>query len=898
MQEEISFGGWLRKQRRAMDLTRQALADKVGCAEVTLRRIEAGTLKPSKELASILLEKLGIPEAERPRWISFARGLSGFPLPSNSPKKPKSNLPAPITSFIGREKEQTKVNRLIAKHRLVTLTGPGGVGKTRLSLKVGEQILGNYDDGVWLVELASILDPLLIPHNTAIAVGLRDAPQRPVIDMLCDYLREKKMLVILDNCEHLLDACAQLADVLLKRCPSLKILATSRETLGILGEAVYQVPSLELPDFQQLIENIRGYESIKLFEERAQLAQINFSLTTENAYDVAKICRRLDGIPLAIELAAARISTFSPEQIETRLQESLSLLSTGNRTALPRHQTLQATINWSHDLLTPAEQTLFRRLSIFVGGWTLEAAEFVCSDGDIKSEAILNLLAQLIHKSLVLVEETDIGSRYRMLETVRQYASEKLIASGERDTLCDRHLEYFLHLAETASPHLIRPEQLEWLNLLDTDYENLRLAFKSSLGKETAKSSMIFCAALRWYWIVRCYWLEGLSWVTRALEEPGQEATQNEKVVRVKALYTKASLQWKLGRFEQLLSSAQASLTLALEVSEKKDIAIARYYVGVGLLWLSGSEYERAVAMIEESLANFQELNDIFWQAQVFPILTQFLAGQGNRNWADVLSKSVELGRAAGERLTLAEASSDLARFLFDSNQVGAARQYAEESDQLYEQIGAGKASLNSQLFAQIAWLSGEYAKARALYLELQERCRFLGDRYMMVKCQGNLGILAMEEGHLAQAQVEFEKALALSQHFDFKPVTANCMIELSKLFYMQGNFEAFKRYVRECLALRNYLGESQKPYILLTILISLSFRKPEIAAQLLGVIDYFEKLGEYPFRPIEQRYRASATLRIRNTLSEAIFNSFFIEGQKLSVDEALDLALKAVEDM
>jgi predicted ATPase/DNA-binding XRE family transcriptional regulator len=898
MQEEISFGIWLRKQRRALDLSRQAFADQVGCAEVTLRRIEAGTLKPSQELASLLVEQLGIPEAERSQWISFARGLSDFPSQSHlSSNKPKSNLPAPLTSFIGREKEQAEVIQLITKHRLVTLTGSGGVGKTRLSLEVGKQILGNYADGVWLVELAPILDPLLVPRTTAIAIGLRDEPQRPVIDMLSDYLREKQILIILDNCEHLLDACAQLAGTLLKRCPSLKILATSREALGILGEAVYRVPSLELPDIQHLHEKIRDYESVCLFEERAQLARMDFSLTPENASSVTQICNRLDGIPLAIELAAARVSNFSVEQIALRLQESIGLLTIGNRTALPRHQTLRAAIDWSYDLLSLDEQTLFRRLSVFVNGWTLEAAESICSDISLKSNAIPDLLIQLINKSLVVALEDSGRIRYRMLETIRQYANEKLIEVGESELIRDSHLDYFLKLAVTAESHLTRSEQLEWFSLLDADYENLRLAFESSLDKETTESSMIFCAALHWYWIVHCYWLEGLSWVTRALEEPGQEATKSQKVARVKALYTQASLQWMLAKFEQSLSSAEASLTLALEVSEKNDIAIAQYYVGTALIWLSGSEYDRAIAMLEESLADFQGLNDIFWQAQVFPILTEFLAGQSKRKLADSHSKSVELARAAGERFTLADALEALARFLFDSNQVGAAKDCAEESDQLYEQIGGARASFNSHLFAQIAWISGEYIKARALYMELQERCRLLGDSYMIVICQHYLGMLSTEEVHLAQAQVELEKALALSQQLDYKPVAANCLVVLSKLSYKQGNLEAFKRYVRECFALRNYFLQTQKTYILLMILISLSFQKPEIATLLLGVIDYFEKRGE-SLSPVTQRYRASATIHIRDTLGNAAFEAAFAKGQKMSLDEALDLALITVEEM
>lgn len=898
MQEEISFGVWLRKQRRALDLSRQAFADQVGCAEVTLRRIEAGTLKPSKELASILLERLGIPEAERPQWISFARGLSSFPLSSPpASNKPLSNLPAPITTFIGREKEQSEVIRLITKHRLVTLTGPGGVGKTRLAIKVGEQVLGNYADGVWLVELAPLLDPTFVPRTAAIVIGLRDEPQRPVVDMLADYLSEKRMLIILDNCEHLLDACAQLADTLLKRCPSLKILATTREALGILGEAVYNVPSLELPNLQQLVEKFREYESVRLFEERAQLARMDFSLTIDNASAVAKICTHLDGIPLAIELAAARVNMFSTGQIAERLHESFRLLAGGNRTALPRHQTLQATIDWSYDLLSPAEKTLFCRLSMFVNGWTLEAAESICSDVIIRPETISDLLTKLISKSMVITGEVGNELRYHMLETIRQYANEKLVESGESDALRDRHLEYFLNLAETAEPHLIRPEQLDWLPVLETDYENLRFAFEWSLSKKTAELSLNLCKALWWFWRIRCYWLEGLSWLKRALAKPSQNESMNEKAARSRALATYVDLEWQLGNFEESLSPAQASLELASEVSDKKDIAIAMFHMAEALM-LRGGDDDRARYMMEQSLADFQELNDIFWQAQVFGQLGSFLVRQGKLNWASILPRCLELARAAGERLMLGEALSALARFLFESNQVDAAREYAEESDQLYKQLGAGKASENSLLFAQMAWISGEYTKAGALYMEAQERFRLLGDRYTIVICQANLGMLSMEEGNLTQAQLDLQQALVLSQQLKYNPVIANCLIELSKLSYMQGDLDAFKRYIRESLALRNYFPEFQKPYILLTILTSMYSQKPEIAAQLLGVIDSYERRSDDRFRPVEQRYYARAHANIRNALSNAIFESAFAEGQKMSLDEALDLALKTVEEM
>ena len=895
MQEEITFGVWLRKQRRALDLSRQAFADQVGCAEVTLRRIEAGSLKPSKELARIILEKLGIPEVERPRWISFARGTSSFSPSTNSANKPITNLPAALTTFIGREKEQSDVIRLLDQHRLVTLTGPGGVGKTRLSIKVGEQALSNYPDGVWLVELAPILDPLLVPRITALAVGLRDEPQRPVMDMLSDYLVDKQMLLILDNCEHLLDACAQLTDILLKRCPSLKILVTSREALGILGAAIYHVPSLELPDIQQIVEKIRDYESVRLFEERAQLIRTDFTLTIDNAPAVAKICSRLDGIPLAIELAAARVNTFSAEQIAVRLQENLSFLTTGNRTALPRHQTLQAAIDWSYDLLSSAEQTLFRRLSVFVNGWTLEAVESICSDADIRSDAILDLLTQLINKSLVLAQEEHGVTRYRMLETVRQYSNEKLIEAGEREVLRDRHLEYFLNLAETAEPHLIRPEQIEWLPVLDADYENLRLAFEGALSKRSAESSLRLCAALGWFWEIRCYWLEGLDWVTRALAKPADD-TNNEKMIRVRALHTRVILEQPFGHIEQMQISAQESLALALENSNERDIAIAQYFLAAALIQYD-AEDAQALSLLKQCFGKFQELNELFWQAYSFQILRDFLVTQALTIPGGFLRR-IELARRAGERLVLAHSLSKYADWLFSVDQVDKAKESAEESDRLYKQIGSEQSSINPLLFADIAWSNGDRQTARSLLTELHQRFSLLGEKGFRSNSAGRLGLLAMEEGDLDQAQMYLEEALSIEREAGWRPWEAFYLIELGHLFYLQGNIERFKQYSKEGFALRRYFPDFHKTFVLMTILGSLYVQKPESSAQLLGVINNPNRENDIPRNPIEKRYCVRAEAHARQVLGKAAFESGFDRGQKMSLDEGLDLALKTVEQI
>ena len=899
MQDEISFGSWLRKQRRTLDLTRQTFADQVGCAEVTLRRIEAGTLKPSKQLAQTLLEKLGVPKAEQSQWIAFARGLSGFPFTPNLPSsKPNTNLPSSLTSFIGREKEQLDLLPLITKNRLVTLTGAGGVGKTRLAMRVGERVLGNYADGVWFVEFAPILDLLLVPRVTAIAVGLHDEPQRPVIEMLSDYLREKNMLIILDNCEHVLDACTTLADTLLKRCAGLKILVTSREALGILGEAVYSVPSLELPDTQKLLENFRTNASVRLFEERAQLARTDFSLTLENLTSVANICRQLDGIPLEIELAAARVIILSTRQIAARLQKRFRLLTTGNRSAPPRHQTLQAAIDWSYDLLAPAEKTVFQRLSVFINGWTLNAAGFVCSDEKIDSEDIWNLLTNLTNKSLVIVEKKHVGTRYRMLETIRQYANEKLVESGERNELCDRHLNYFLSLAETAGPYLMRPEQLEWLPVLDADYANLRLAFEWSLHEDAAKSSLKLCNALWWFWKIRGRWLEGLDCTKRALTNTSQGQSGNEKATRARVFAVQAALEWQLGNFKQMLAPAQESLVLASEVSNKRDMAIATFYVGIALARL-GENYDQALSLLEQSFTELESLHEEFYMAYFGPYYSELFAAQAKQKQQDRFARSLDLARKVGERVLLADVLSHYATWLFTINRLEEARERAEEAERLCKQIGIRRPGERSFVLAAIAWLEGDTQKARSIYMKSQERCSLLGEKIYRSISISQLGLLAMEEGDLNQAQLNLEQGLLLSQEIGSQVHSAIRLIQLSNLSYLQGDLEAFRQNAREGVSLRNSFLDGHKVIILKILLGSLYLEKPQSSAQILGTIANSQTESDLvPAEPITRLYCVRAEAHAREVLGDVAFESAFEEGRKKSLDEALDLALRTAEEM
>ena len=427
------------------------------------------------------------------------------------------NLPAQLTSFIGREKEIDEITKLIAVNRIVTLTGSGGAGKTRLSLHVGAEGLQHFPDGVWFIELAPVTDPALVSQTLLAIFNLRENVHHRPLEVLLDYLRPRTVLLLLDNCEHLIEACAQISEALLRACPKLKILASSREALGIAGEVPYRVPSLAAPNPEHLpsLEKLSELDSIRLFIERATTAKPDFKLTKDNASFVAQICFRLDGIPLAIELAAARVKMLSPEQIALRLDDRFRLLTGGLRTALPRQQTLRALIDWSYSLLSEPEKTLFRRLAVFVGGWTLEAAESACGEESSGAD-VLDLLTRLVDKSLVFSEEARGEIRYHRLETIRQYSREKFFETDEVETVRDRHLDFFVQFAELVDENLKGREQIVWQNRMAAEQDNLRAAMKWGLAR-SPENALRIAASLPLYWTTGGFSAEGFRWIQEAV---------------------------------------------------------------------------------------------------------------------------------------------------------------------------------------------------------------------------------------------------------------------------------------------------------------------------------------------------------------------------------------------
>jgi predicted ATPase/DNA-binding CsgD family transcriptional regulator len=563
----------------------------------------------------------------------------------HTPEHSPNNLPLELSSFVGREGELAEVKRLLESTRLLTLTGPGGCGKTRLALASASELVEGFKDGVWMVELASLADPSLVPQAVASTLGAREQPGRSLTETLSGYLGFKNVLVVLDNCEHLIEACATLAEALLRSCSGLRVLATSREALGITGEVAWSVPSLSLPDLRRLphIDGLPRYESVRLFLERTEAIKPTFALTEQNAPAVAQICYRLDGIPLAIELAAARAKVLSVEEISERLDDCFGLLTVGSRTTMPRHRTLHATIDWSHEMLSEEEQTLFRRLSVFAGGFALNAAESVCAEGELLRDEVLDLLSHLIDKSLVVVQEKVGETHYRLLETVQQYGRKKLDASADAEEVRKRHARFYLALAEEAEPWLKGHQQVEWMERLEAENQNLRAATHWLVEKGEIETVVRLAWALRLFWYQRGHQGEGYRYAGVVLEKGDALPT----VARARAFLVAAVMSLgfeSLGRTQQLW---EESFALFGQTGDRSGLALAMG--GVGIMAMLQGDTKRASTFMEDSVRLFRELGDEWGVSSVLMYLGMVPFNRGDyeeatRYFEEALAISREIG--------------------------------------------------------------------------------------------------------------------------------------------------------------------------------------------------------------------------------------------------------------
>jgi len=631
-----------------------------------------------------------------------------------------NNLPRQLSSFIGREKEIAEIKRLLSASPLVTLIGTGGCGKTRLALQVAAEVLEQYPQGVWLVELAALSDPNLLVQTIATSLGLRESPGQPLLQTLRDYLQSRTLLLVLDNCEHLIQACADLIATLLQACPHLSLLTTSREALRIGGEQMYRVPSLLAPDPDNLPKEekdlaaiVSEYEAPRLFVERASLQKPDFAITPQNAAMVASVCHRLDGIPLAIELAAARVSVLSVEEIEARLEHRFRLLSGGSRTALPRQKTLQATLDWSYDLLSKPERSLLSRLSVFSGGWTLAAAEAVCAREDIEAWEVLDLLTSLVNKSLVIAEEQVGRSRYRMLETVRQYNRERLAQTGQESEIQGRHKDFFLAMAEEARPQLKGLEQAIWLERLEAEHDNLRAALAWCSAEEGDPSGLPLANALWRFWEVRGHLSEGRAYMTEVLKRAKAGGPTKERASVLNAAGVLARLQ---GDYEAARMLHEESLTLLRELEDKEGIAAALNNLGNVASELG--DHRSAMALYAESLAILRQLGDKVRIAMALGNLGVMACDQEDYPSARRLQEEgLSLFRELGHKHGIATSLGNLGLLASHQGDYEIARTLQKESLSLRRELGnkSGIAcSLEALAFLEVA--DGQPERAARLW--------------------------------------------------------------------------------------------------------------------------------------------------------------------------------------
>jgi predicted ATPase/class 3 adenylate cyclase len=688
------------------------------------------------------------------------------------------NLPLQLTRFIGREREMAAVKRLLQSARLLTLTGAGGCGKTRLALQVAADLLPEYPDGVWLVELAALADPALVPQTVAAVLGVQEESDRPLLVTLGDYLRTRTLLLVLDNCEHLLAACTQLTEGVLRGCPNLRVLATSREGLGIAGEQIYRVPSLPVPDPKQLpsLERLQEFEAVSLFTDRAILSQPDFAVTEVNALAVAQVCHRLDGIPLAIELAASRVKALPVEAIAERLADRFRLLTGGSRTAPSRQQTLRALIDWSYNLLSEAERRLLRRLSVFSGGWTLEAADAVCAGDGIEVWEVLDLLSRLVEKSLVVYEDKEGEARYHLLETVRQYSRDRILEAGEAEGVRHGHRDYFLELAERAEPAIGGADQVEWLKRLDAEQDNLRAALERCREASDVEVGLRLAVALGPFWLKRGAFGEGRQWLEGSLLEGSRSGESNASAsTRAKALLWVGRHAHHQGDLTSSRSFLEEGLALAREVGETWVAVVA--LVHLGFVVASQGDYGRAAVFANEALAIAQQIGD--------------------------------------KRLLACSLDS----------------------------LGV------------VARLQKEYERAVAFHAECLALARDLGDKWWVAVTLGSLAVEMRGLGDYEQARAFHSEQLALALELDEKREIASCLDGLAGLALGQGQAERAARLMAVAEALRQAIGTSLPP---------------------------------------SRRTVLDSTLEAaRATLDATVFSAAWAEGRAMTIEEALDEALK-----
>lgn len=808
-------------------------------------------------------------------------------------------LPHALTELIGREEERLEVAECLQRSRLVSVTGVGGIGKTRLVLALARDVARDYTDGVWLIALDSLSDEQQVPVQLASVLGVKEEAGKRLIDSIAEHLRSKRLLLVLDNCEHLLSACARAAGRLLSECAGVRILATSREALGITGEKVWSVPALPAPDPTHLPERratllrvLMEYDSLQLFVERAEAVQKTFTLTGTNALAVAQICYRLEGIPLAIELAAAQVRVMTVEQIAARLDSSMGLLAGKNQEGQMRQQTLRTTLDWSYTLLTEPERLLLQRLSVFAGGWTLEAAEAICTDSALTE--ILPHVTALVDKSLVSFAEGEAktGGRFRMLEMVRQFASERLSASGEATNFLIRHQEWFVALAEEAALRLSGAEQAEILRRLETEYDNLRaILVRSEQGICSAEDALRLACALRLYWYMRGDFSAGQKYLAQTLAHPGAQA---RTLTRAKALNALGLLHRTQMDYTSAIELLEESLSIYREQGDRKGIA--QQLGNLGAIQDDLGNAAAAEAFYEEGLSIRRELGDKNGIGLMLSYLGGTTQAQGELTRArDLLEESLLLHRELGVRYRISWDLLVLGHVISLQGELVQAETLYEESLSYARELGDRN---------QIAWTynyqgklvirRGDYVRAEALLQDSLNLFRDIGDKFGEATSLQDLGEVAFRQGELTLARSLLEESLTILKERQHKLRIAGTLSRLGSVSCAQGDHDIGRAMFQECLLL---FTERNNKLGMLEALNALALAVPghdaNFAVSLWGATQALQKSIGMVLTSEEKKLYEQQWGQARSVLGEDAFAIAWNTGRAQTWEQTADYALE-----
>ena len=840
-----------------------------------------------------------------------------------------NNLPIQLTSFIGREKEMKFIKEELKLHRLLSLTGAGGAGKTRFALQTAAEVIDEFENGVWFVDLSALKDIALLSSTMITALGIKEESMKTSDETLIDFLRDKEILIILDNCEQLINACALLTERLLSSCPKLKMISTSREAMNCGGEFTYRIPPLTQPDPNQnnTPEELTQYESVRLFIERALSVNPNFRVTNENAPALAEVCSRLDGIPLAIELAAARIKMLSIEKIYERLDDRFNLLTGGKRTALPRQQTLRALIDWSYDLLSENEKILWSRLSVFNGGWTLDAAEEVCSDETIDKNEILDLLSQLTEKSVIIYDNSK--DRYRILESIKQYGIEKL-SDGKEIFL--QHLNYFLKLSEKAKPELIGENTKFWMQIIEADHNNFLSAIEWSVNNENKDKGAVISNLIGSFWSRTGQYSTGIRLVEIILESSGSLS----KLLKGDMLNWIGNFRISLGDNEQAIKYLEKSLVLSKEIGDKRGIAESM--LRLGNVTNSLGDFELAKNYYEDSLDNYKKIDSKSGIAAISLSLGNVALNQGDYGMAKKYNEeSLFIFKEIGHKYGIALSIHNLGNVSLFLGDYELAKKYLEEGLDLLKEIGnkkgmafsinfLGNIALNQGDFEQakknfeeslfifkeignkdgialsilslgmILFNQGYSEKAKKYYEESLDIRKEIGEKNGIAESVKNVGHIAYVHGDYQQAKKYYKESLDIYKEIGSKSGIANSINSLGNIEFGQGDFEQANKYYEESLSIFKEIADKNGITNSINNLGKAAYGLGDFekAIKLISAAEnVFESMGVV-FDKYEQKIKDEIIEKLHENLSEEEFEKYREEGKKMTLEEVCQLAVSS----